>query len=228
MVGRRGGAAGRAPRGPRARPGASAAAPPLAQARTVAGASPRIARPGWPSRPPRRSSAVTATFVGIDVSKARLDVHLWPGGEAFAVANDPDGHAALVARLLPHAPAGVVLEATGGLEFPAAAALAAAGLAPAIVNPRQARDFAKGLGQLAKTDRADAAALARFAASGAAIARPLPDAQAQQFQALLGRRRELLQMRVAEQNRLPAARAAAVRQDLRDHIRWLERRLKAL
>lgn len=171
---------------------------------------------------------MTATFVGIDVSKDRLDVHVRPAGTAFAVANDPDGHAELVRRLLPLAPAAIAMEATGGLEFPAAAALAAAGLTPAVVNPRQARDFAKGTGRLAKTDRVDAAALADLAATGRVPARPLPDEQARQFQALADRRRELLAMRVAEANRLGAARSTAVAKDIRAHLAWLDRRLKAL
>src|SRR6516164_6885508 len=105
----------------------------------------------------------TPNFVGIDVSKARLDVATRPGGAAFRVANDPAGLAELVGRLGPLSPALVVVEATGGYELPAVAALQAAGIPVAAINPRQARDFAKGTGRLAKTDRIDAAALAHFA-----------------------------------------------------------------
>src|SRR5262249_37519186 len=102
------------------------------------------------------------TFAGIDVSKATLDVAVRPTGEAFRLANDPAGLAALVERLRPLAPALVVIEATGGYELAAVAALQAAGIPVAAVNPRQARDFAKGVGRLAKTDRIDAAVLAHF------------------------------------------------------------------
>jgi transposase len=168
------------------------------------------------------------TCVGIDVAKACLAVHVLPGGTAFTVANDPDGLAELVARLTALAPAAVVLEATGGLEAPAVAALAGAGLPVSAVNPRQARDFAKGFGLLAKTDAVDAAALALFAEKVRPQPRPLPDEQAQAFTALLVRRRQLLEMRVAEQNRLPTARTAAVRRGIRRHIDWLTGQLDGL
>jgi transposase len=168
------------------------------------------------------------TFVGIDVSKGRLAVHVRPAGTAFTVANDPDGLADLVARLAALAPAAVVLEATGGLEAAALAALAAADLPASAVNPRQARDFAKGFGLLAKTDAVDAAALALFAEKVRPQPRPLPDDQARAFTALLVRRRQLLEMRVAEQNRLPAARTPAVRRGIRRHVDWLTRQLGGL
>lgn len=167
-------------------------------------------------------------FVGIDVSKARLDVHVLPAGTAVAVANDPDGVADLVARLRPLGCAAIVLEATGGLEVPALAALAAAGLPVAAVNPRQARDFARAFGRHAKTDAADAQTLALFAQRVRPEPRPLPDEQTQALQALLARRRQLLEMRVAEQNRLAAARGPAVRKDIAAHITWLTRRGDAL
>jgi transposase len=168
------------------------------------------------------------TFVGIDVSKARLAVHVLPAGTAFTVANDPGGLADLVARLAALAPAAVVLEATGGLEAAALAALAAADLPASAVNPRQARDFAKGFGLLAKTDAVDAAALALFAEKVRPQPRPLPDDQARAFTALLVRRRQLLEMRVAEQNRLPTARTPAVRRGIRTHVDWLTRQLDGL
>jgi transposase len=167
-------------------------------------------------------------FVGIDVAKARLDVHVLPAGTAFAVPNDPAGIADLVARLTPLGCGSVVLEATGGLEAPAVAALAAAGLPVSAVNPRQARDFARACGRLAKTDAVDAHALALFADRLRPAARPLPDDQTQALQALLARRRQLLEMRVAEQNRLGTARGAAVRKDITAHIAWLTRRGDAL
>jgi transposase len=164
-------------------------------------------------------------FVGIDVSKGRLDVHCRPGGAAFALANDAGGVAELVARLAPLRPALVVLEATGGLEHPAAAALALAGLPVAVVNPRQAHDFAKATGRLAKTDAIDAGALALFAERVRPEPRPLPDEEARALDALVQRRRQLLDMRAAEQNRLGAATAAKVRASLQAHIDWLSKQL---
>ncbi len=167
-------------------------------------------------------------FAGIDVSKGHLDGHLLPSGEAFRLPNDPAGHAALVERLRPLGVGLVVLEATGGLERPAAAALAGAGLPVAVVNPRQARDFARALGRLAKTDKIDAAVLAEFARRVRPEARPLPDEQARRLADLMARRRQLLEMRVAEQNRLPAARDRRLRRGIEEHVAWLDRRLKGL
>lgn len=170
----------------------------------------------------------TAVFVGIDVAKAKLDVHVRPQDLRFTVANDPTGHADLVARLTPLRPELIVLEATGGLEHAAAAALAAAGLTLAIVNPRQPRDFARSLGYLAKTDALDAAVLAEFAERTRPTPRPLPDETARVFEALLLRRRQLLEMRTAEQNRLETAKAPKVRTSLQDHIQWLTKQLKTV
>jgi transposase len=167
---------------------------------------------------------MTAPFVGIDVSKDHLDAHVRPAGEAFRLANDGAGVAALVARLAALAPAAVVLEATGGYEAPAAAALAAAGLPVAVVNPRQARRFAEATGRLAKTDRLDAAALAHFAEAVRPPARPLPDADTRALAALVARRRQLVEMRTAEQNRLALA-APAVARGIRDHVAWLDRQI---
>jgi transposase len=177
-----------------------------------------------------RVSSMTdsSVFVGIDVSKDRLDVHVLPTADSFDFPNDPDGIARLVARLLAVGCELVVLEATGGLEFPAAAALAAAGLAVAVINPRQARDFARSTGRLAKTDAIDAATLALFAQRIRPQPRPLPDESARQFEALLQRRRQLLEIRVAEQNRLGSATAAKVRDSLQAHIDWLSRQLEKL
>jgi len=162
--------------------------------------------------------------VGIDVSKDHLDVHSRPSGEAVRLPNDADGLADLVARLAAVTPDRVVLEATGGYEAPAAAALAAAGLPVVVVNPRQARRFAEATGRLAKTDRLDAAALAHFAEAVRPDVRPFPDADARALAALVDRRRQLLGMRTAEQNRLGLA-AAAVARGIQDHIAWLDRQL---
>jgi transposase len=164
-------------------------------------------------------------FVGIDVAKARLDVCVKPHGDTFSVANEPAAIADLVARLVPLRPVLIVLEATGGLEHAAAAALAVAGLAVAVVNPRTTRDFARAMNRLAKTDTLDADLLAEFAERVRPTPRPLPDETARAFEALLHRRRQLLEMRVAEQNRLGGATAALVRASLRAHITWLKEQL---
>jgi transposase len=167
-------------------------------------------------------------FVGIDVSKAQLDGHCNPKAERFAHPNDQAGIAAIVARLKTLGPTLVVLEATGGLEAPLAAALAAAKLPVAVVNPRQVRDFAKAMGTLAKTDAIDAKILALFAEKIRPQVRELPDEDARQFEAILGRRRQLLEMRVAEQNRLAAATDPKVRKNLQAHIRYLDHRVKEM
>ena len=163
-------------------------------------------------------------FAGIDVSKDHLDVHLRPTGEAFRAANDEPGIAALAARLAAAGLTLVVLEATGGYEAPLAAALAAAGLPLAVVNPRQVRRFAEATGRLAKTDALDAAVLAHFADAVRPPVRPLPDADTVALAALVGRRRQLIDMRTAESNRLALAPAAVAR-GIRDHIAWLDRQL---
>src|SRR5918912_2322785 len=151
--------------------------------------------------------SATPCFVGIDVAKAQLDIALRPTGERWAVANDDVGIAALVVRLQAMRPTLIVLEATGGNQRAVVAALAAAGLPVAVVNPRQARDFAKATGQLAKTDALDARAFAHFAEAVRPTPRPLPDAQTQELRALLTRRRQLVAMRTAEVNRLSSAPA---------------------
>jgi transposase len=165
--------------------------------------------------------SATAPYVGIDVAKDWLDVAVQPSGDHWRVAHDAAGLAELAARLDRLAPALVVLEASGGYERPALAALAAAGLPVALVNPRQARDFARATGQLAKTDRLDAHALARFARAVRPPARPGPPAEAQALAATLARRRQLLEMLTAEQNRLRTA-LAPVRAQLDAHIAWLQ------
>lgn len=166
----------------------------------------------------------TATFVGLDVSKHWIDGAVRPGDTRLRVPNTDEGITALVAQLKPLRPTLVVLEATGGFEVPVATALTMADVPVAIVNPRQVRDLAKALGRLAKTDRIDADVLALFAERVRPEPRPLPDAAHQELAALVARRRQLVEMLVAERNRLALARAA-VRRDLRQHIRWLERRL---
>ena len=159
-------------------------------------------------------------FVGIDVSKAYLDVAARPGPALGRLTNDEPGIAQLLEQLLVLRPPLIVLEATGGLEGPVTAALAAAGLAVAVVNPRQVRDFAKATGHLAKTDALDAQMLAHFAAVIQPVPRALPDAERQALAALLTRRRQVLEMLVAEQQRLGTA-SLALRPRIETHIAWL-------
>ena len=170
-----------------------------------------------------------ATFIGIDVSKAEVSVAVHPGGDTWTGPTSPAGLDALATRLGPLAPELVVMEATGGYEAPVAAALTAAGLAVAIVNPRQVRAFAHAIGQTAKTDGIDAQLLALFAERVRPVARALPDAETQHLAGLVARRRQLLDMLGAEQRRLAqAAPTGAVTRNLRTHIRWLERQVAHL
>jgi transposase len=166
-------------------------------------------------------------FVGIDVAKAQLDIALRPTGERWAVTNDETGIAALVARLQAAQPTLIVLEATGGYHRAVVAALAAAALPLVVMNPRQVRDFAKATGQLAKTDVLDARAVAHFAEAVRPAPRPLPDAQTEELRALLARRRQLIAMRTAEQNRLENA-PRRLRADIEAHIAWLNQRVATL
>lgn len=169
-------------------------------------------------------STQPARYVGIDVSKGRLEVCLMPEGEALALANDQEGIDELLERLGRVSPQLVVLEASGRYERPAAAAIAAAGIPVAVVNPRQARDYAKATGRLAKTDRIDAQILARFASGVGPQPSILPDEEAQSVQAILARRRQLSAMLVAERNRAQMA-PETVAKRIRVHIRWLEKEL---
>jgi transposase len=164
-------------------------------------------------------------FVGIDVSKDRLDVHRRPDNSCWHCPNDHQGIAELIGRLQASPPALVVLEATGGYEVPPAAALAAAGLPVAVINPRQARDFARATGKLAKSDKIDAAVLAHFGEAVRPQPRPLPAPEVAALDALLSRRRQLLDMLTMETNRLGACRDEAVRKDLQAHVAWLSERL---
>ena len=163
-------------------------------------------------------------FVGIDVSKAQLDVAVRPAGTEFTMRNNEPGITSLVERVRELQPHLVVLEATGGLEVPLVSALAAAGLPLVVANPRQIRDFAKATGQWAKTDTLDAQILARFAETVRPTPRPLPDTSTQELAALLTRRRQLIEMLTAEKNRLGSA-PQRIRKDIHAHITWLERRL---
>lgn len=169
----------------------------------------------------------TAISVGIDVAKHQLDVALHPNGEAWSVSNDERGINTLVKRLQAVTPSLIVLEATGGLETAAASALTVAGLPCAVINPRQARDFAKATGQLAKTDRLDAGVLAQFADRIRPTPRPMPDPETKALSDLMSRRRQLIEMVTAEKNRLQST-PSGWRADVQSHITWLEGRLARL
>lgn len=166
-------------------------------------------------------------FVGIDVSKASLDLAVRPGDETWTFPNDQEGISQLVERISGLSPTLVVLEATGGLELTLVGALAEASLPVVMVNPRQVRDFARAIGVLAKTDSLDAQLLALFSERVRPEPRPLPDAQAQKLRAVLARRRQVVEMITAEKNRLQTA-PPTVRQDINNHITWLEQSLDKL
>ena len=164
-------------------------------------------------------------FVGIDVAKAHLDGAHGPDAAPSRHPNDEAGIAAILALLAASPPTLIVLEATGALEAPLVAALAAAALPVAVVNPLQARRFAQATGRTAKTDALDARVLALFAERVRPEARPLPDAAARELADLLARRRQLIGMRTAEKNRLGTAASDAVRADLEAHIAYLSRQV---
>ena len=169
-----------------------------------------------------------ATYVGIDVAKAQVDVAVRPIDNRWVVANDEAGVRELVAQLKPLDPALVLLEASGGLELPLVADLVAESLPVVVVNPRQVRDFARATGKLAKTDSLDAAILAHFAEAVQPPVRPLRDAEAQALNSLVARRHQVIAMLVSEKNRLSSATTVAVRPSIEDHISWLERALDDL
>jgi len=163
-------------------------------------------------------------FIGIDVSKAHLDVAIHGSSEVRRVRNDEKGIEELVSEFLDVRPTLVVLEATGGFEMPVAVALAAVQVPLVIVNPRQTRDFARSTGQLSKTDAIDAHGLALFAARVRPEVRELPSEEAQELDALVSRRRQIVGMLTQEKNRLGFA-LGPVQKGIRKHITWLERQL---
>ena len=165
--------------------------------------------------------------VGIDVSKAGLDVALGAPGELFSVANDSEGIRAIIQRLGKLWVARVVVEASGGLETALVADLGLAGLPVVVVNPRQVRDFARAIGHLAKTDRLDARVLALFGERIRPELRTLPTEQERELKALVVRRRQVIEMIVAERNRL-AGPPKVVQPQLRSHIDWLLKQLHRL
>ncbi len=166
-------------------------------------------------------------FIGIDVSQGHLDVAVRPTGEQCRMVHSDSGITAVVERVQQSQPQLVVLEATGGLEMCLASALAAAGLPVVVVNPRQVRDFAKAMGRLAKTDRLDAGILAEFAERVRPTPRPLPEASTQELAALLTRRRQLLEMLIAEKQRRTRA-PKRVRKSIDAHVAWLQAQLASV
>ena len=167
-------------------------------------------------------------YVGIDVCKDRLDVGFWPSEKTFSEPNDAKGIARLIRRVAKRKPSLVVLESTGRLEVPVALELGEAGVPYRIVNPRQVRDFAKALGQLAKTDRIDSLVLARWAESARLEPKPLPDAEHRELRALVMRRLQLIESLGAENNRLKGEAVPKVRKSLLASITWLKRQIDQL
>ena len=167
----------------------------------------------------------TKIFVGVDVSKARLDVAVRPSGDMLTVRHDESGIAGLITRLQAWQPTAVVLEATGDLECTVVSALAAAGLPVHVVNPRQVREFARATGRLAKTDALDAQILAQFGEVLRPAPRALPDEATQALSAALARRRQLLEMLIAEKQRHSQA-AARLKPGIATHITWLTAELQ--
>jgi transposase len=167
------------------------------------------------------------TFIGIDVSKQQLDVACRPAGTTFSNENTETGITTLIKHLQEQSPLLVVLEATGGLERPLVMALVAAQLPVVVVNPRQVRDFARSTGQLAKTDRIDAQVIAHFGEAIKPEVRPLPDELTQQLDALITRRRQLVQMLASERNHLFST-PAPIQKSVKEHIQQLEELIKKI
>lgn len=167
-------------------------------------------------------------YVGIDVCKERLDVGFWPSEKTFSEPNDTKGITRLVKRLAKRNPSLVVMESTGRLEICLALELGEAGVPYRIVNPRQVRDFAKAMGQLAKTDRIDSIVLARWAESAKLEPKPLPDVERRELRGLVMRRLQLIESKIAEENRLKRELVPKVRKSLNASIAWLERQIKDL
>jgi transposase len=171
--------------------------------------------------------ASSPLFVGIDVAKATLDIALRPSAQTWQVIYDDPHVEAFVTQLNELSPTLIVVEATGGLERSLVAALVAARLPVIVINPRQARDFAKATGRLAKTDRIDAQVLAHYGEAIRPSFRPLPDADTQQLRALVDRRRQLVDMMTAEQSRLNTS-PSRVRDSIEAHLAWLQQQLASL
>jgi len=174
------------------------------------------------------SKKKSKSFIGIDVSKQQLEVAEHQSDYKFQCTNKISSFGQLIAELIVLRPALIVLEATGGLEKPVVNALNAVGLPVVVVNPRQVRDFAKALGQLAKTDRLDARVLAHFAAAIKPPLRPIKSKDEQELDDLMGRRRQLVEMLTDEKNRRGSATSDSVRKKIKEHIDWLEDRISEI
>jgi len=174
------------------------------------------------------NESIVESFVGIDVAKSTLELRIEPVGESFQLAYDEPGIAQICQRLCAVQPTLIVMEATGGLETRLASELVARGLPVAVVNPRQARDFAKAKGELAKTDRIDAAVLCHFAQAIRPAVRPLKDADTRGLDELVTRRRQLVGNRVQEALRLHTAASKTLQKSLNGHITWLDKQIAKL
>lgn len=174
------------------------------------------------------NETIVEKFAGIDVSKSTLDVCIEPIGQTLHVAYDEAGIRQVFSRLKEASPALIVMEATGGLEVRIATELASKGLPVAVINPRQACDFAKATGQLAKTDQVDAAVLAAFAKAIRPQAHPLKDADTHALDDMVSRRRQLIDMRVQETLRLGTAASKPLQKSLIKHIAWLDKQITAI
>jgi transposase len=166
------------------------------------------------------------TFVGIDIAKDKVDVHLLPKAVHFICNNDAEGIASLIARLQEETPTVIVMEASGGYEISLAGELGAEGLPVAVVNPRQVRDFAKGIGKLAKTDSIDAYVLARFAQTTRPEPKPLPTEDERQIRELVTRRRQLVDLRASEKNRLHRARNERVKRSIQKILKAIDEEIQ--
>lgn len=164
-------------------------------------------------------------YIGIDVSKKTLDVDSYPKSHQMQFSNDEAGCQQLCERLLELAPRGVIVEATGGLETALVGVLAMEGLPVVVINPKQGRDFAKAIGVLAKTDTVDARVLARFGEAVKPPCRPIKDGELRQLEEVLTRRRQLVDMVTAEQNRKQQA-SARMAKEIDEHLQWLKRRIQ--
>jgi len=169
----------------------------------------------------------TLIFVGIDIAKEHLDIAIRPSGETWSISNDEQAVMELAQKLKELCPVVIAMEATGGLEMCVASGLTIVGLPVAVINPRQVRNFAKSTGKLAKTDTLDAQVLAHFAEAIRPEARFLSDEQGQKLQALVTRRRQIIEMLVAEKNRSHASHKT-IQKRVKEHIVWLETELEDL
>lgn len=201
------------------------------QPEQLLGALEPVCSQGRERRTELRSSKATQkrrSFIGIDVSKQLLEVGVHQSNYHYRCPNDPKEFPNLISELISLRPARIVLEATGGLERPLLQALQTIGLPVVVINPRQVRDFAKALGLLAKTDRLDARVLAHFAASVQPPVSPIKTLQDTELDALMGRRNQLSEILAAEKNRRGSAATKTTRDDIQEHIEWLEERLKEI